>query len=143
MGHQVAFIYFNKSNLESNHRSIEQLLEMFRKYNVRCEDDPENTCYSRLTLNKSFDGFRKGSELLLLEGERSRVRSAARVFNQDFTAEEAEKWGIIRPALTRAEENLIYNRMKIVFWEWFPWLTEEAIQDGTITEEELHLKSAI
>lgn len=81
--------------------------------------------------------------MLLLEGERSRLHTNGRVFNQDYTVEEAEKWGVSRPVLTKEEENLIYNRMKVVFWEYLPEFSKESVDAGLITEEMLHLKPLV
>lgn len=134
MGHQIAFIYTHKTNPTKNNENIEKIIDIFKKYNIRCENDPCCTCYSTITLPKNYytaaGTFKKGTTLLFLEGDRSRVRSNGRVFDQDIPNP---------PQLTQDERQLLY-KTQIVFVDWVHAFLED-LEKGTITENRLYLNT--
>lgn len=94
MGYQESFIYTSKRDIKANHEHIEQILQMFKKHNIRCAGDMLASCECRLHFNEDVGEFKKGMEMLVICGERGPQRSPWLLFNGrpilTFTKEEQE-----------------------------------------------------
>lgn len=91
MGYQESFIYTSKLNTKANKEHLDQIIQMFKKYNVRCNDDMLASCVCRLRFNKAVGGFKKGMEMLVICGERGPQRSQHLLFDgRPLTEEEAK-----------------------------------------------------
>lgn len=121
-----------KLGRKKNNNDIEKIVDIFKKYNIRCENDFVCTCYSTITLPKTYHTeagtFKKGTTLLFLEGDRHAVRNAYNLFDMDQPE---------RPLLT-AEELKMVCRTKIVFVDWVYEFLED-LKNGKIIENRLYL----
>ena len=146
MGYQESFIFTNHYDVEKNNKDIEEILKIFKKYDVRCADDALASCTHKLHFNENVSGraggfkdikmtFPKGMEMLVVCGERSTQRDVFELFAPDF------------PQLTnkeiseRTDEELeLIQRVRICFIENLRFVCE-AEKTDKITVEELNLNS--
>ena len=133
MGYQESFIHTTCSNVERNNEDIQKYIELFKKYDVRCEGDWLASCITKLHFNKTVNKFKKGMDVLVISGERQAQRSANRLFDIDYELDED-----MIPKYTKEELKLI-RRARITFIEEaFDVL--EAEKDGhSIDIEEISL----
>ena len=125
MGYQESFIYTSKSNIKANHEHIEQILQMFQKYNIRCADDDIASCVCRLYFNENVGEFKKGMEMLVTAGERGAQCSPYLLFDGR--------------AIQTKEEMKIISKIHIDFIE-SRWDICKAERTEAITVEQLDLK---
>lgn len=111
MGYQESFIHTNCSDIKQNNEDINKYIEMFKKYDIRCEGDDLASCVVKLHLNRDINIYKKGMDILVISGERQAQRSAYRLFDID---EEYDKDMI--PKYTEEELKLI-KKAKITFIE--------------------------
>lgn len=133
MGYQESFIHTNCSDVKQNNEDINKYIEIFKKYDVRCEGDDLASCVVKLHFNRDINIYKKGMDILVISGERQAQRSAYRLFDID---DEYDKDMI--PKYTEEELKLI-KKAKITFIEnAFDVLDAE--EDGhSIDVEELSL----
>ena len=111
MGYQESFIHTTCSNVERNNEDIEKYIELFKKYDVRCEGDWLASCITKLHFNKTVNKYKKGMDVLVISGERQAQRSADRLFDIDYELDED-----MIPKYTKEELKLI-RRARITFIE--------------------------
>ena len=56
---------------------------MFKKYDMRCEDDKYARCYAKITLKKDIEGFKKGTQFLYMYGDRFAQKNIEGIYNID------------------------------------------------------------
>lgn len=133
MGYQESFVHTTCSNIEQNNSDIEKYIEMFKKYDVRCEKDMLASCVVKLHFNRDVGKYKKGMDILVISGERQAQRSCYDLFDVEYNYGEK-----MAPKYTNEEYKLI-ERAKITFIEeQFDVLDAE--EDGySIDIEELNL----
>lgn len=104
MGYQESCIYTDNSS------DIKKIIDMFKKYDMRCEDDKYARCYAKITLKKDIEGFKKGTQFLYMYGDRFAQKNIEGIYNID-KEEDFKKYS--------SEELDIINRTKVVFKEEF------------------------
>ena len=127
MGYQESFVYASKHNIKANHEHINAILQMFKKYNIRCANDMIASCVCRIHFNEAVGGFKKGMEMLVVTGERDPQRSPFLLFD-----------GRQIPTFTK-EEQAIISKIHIDFIE-SRWDICEAERTPAITVEHLNLQ---
>ena len=111
MGYQESFIHTTCSNVERNNEDIKKYIELFKKYDVRCEGDWLASCIMKLHFNRNINKYKKGMDVLVVCGERQAQRSANRLFDIDYELDED-----MIPKYTKDELKLI-RRARITFIE--------------------------
>lgn len=115
MGSQTSFIYTNRNS------DIDKIIALLKKYNIRTADDDVCSCNAKVTLNKqirstvdeiwgtigSNQTFRKGKQLLVIDGERYYQRNIENMFEIDNIE------------YTDKELDLIY-KIDIIFADYMP-----------------------
>lgn len=134
MGYQESFIHTTCSNVEKNNSDIARYIEMFKKYDVRCEGDWLASCVCKLHFNKTVSKYKKGMDVLVIAGERQAQRWSGRLFDCDSEYEEKD----MRPQYTDEELKLI-GRAKITFIEEEFGVLEAEKDESYITVEKLSL----
>ena len=134
MGYQESFIHTTCSNVERNNSDIARYIEMFKKYDVRCEGDWLASCVCKLHFNKTVSKYKKGMDVLVIAGERQAQRWSGRLFDCDSEYEEKD----MRPQYTDEELKLI-GRAKITFIEEEWGVLEAEKDESLITVEKLNL----
>ena len=128
MGYQESFLYTSTLNLASNHKDIERILEIFRKYRIRCASDALAECVCRLHFNKAVPPFRKGMEMLVICGERSVQRSNRTLFSRDYATENNVNFSKDELRIMKKVKILfIENAMQICDAEKTPMITVEKV----------------
>lgn len=125
MGYQESFIFTSKTNIKKNKENLDQIIQMFKSYNVRCDDDMLASCVCRLHFNEKVEGFKPGMEMLVICGERGPQRSPHLLFDG-------------RP-LTDKEAKIV-SKIQIEFIEGHRDILEAERTDA-ITVEQLSLKA--
>lgn len=148
MGNQKSYVYTNACNAEENSKDIERILDLFRKYNVRCAGDNFATCTHKLRFNEElidngilFDDdqmyFPKGMEMLVIYGMRTAQRSIERLFDGSWYANENEDksaWSKMTEEEKEFASNIVINYAENLQF------VGQAETDGKITVEKLDLK---
>jgi len=115
MGSQTSFIYTNRNS------DIDKIIALLKKYNIRTADDDVCSCNAKVTLNKQIRStvdevwgtvgsnqiFRKGKQLLVIDGERYYQRDIENMFEMDNIE------------YTDKELDLIY-KIDIIFADYMP-----------------------
>lgn len=110
MGYQESFIHTVYSNVERNNKDINDILEIFKKYDVRCDGDDIAECVEKLRFKKNIDNYKKGMEILWISGDRQAQRGNFELFDLYFD----EKINSDGNNYTKEEMKLI-NRVKLRF----------------------------
>ena len=99
MGYQESIIYTSKADVERNNRDIRNIIEIFKKYDVRCSGDDTGTCIGYYHLEEQIFDYAKGLDMLAVVGDRSCQKDCYRLFdigrwksrsNPSYTDEEKE-----------------------------------------------------
>lgn len=123
MGYQESFIHTTCSNIERNNEDIKKYIEIFKKYDVRCEGDFLASCIMKLHFNRNVNKYKKGMDVLVISGERNAQRNANRLFDIGYEFDED-----MIPNYTKEELKLI-RRARITFIE-YAFDVLEAEEDG-------------
>lgn len=100
MGYQESYIS------TKNNKDLEKILDIFKKYNIRCEKDLFASCVAKITLKKDISSigdnaksFKEGKEFLYICGDRSAQRRNSDLFDiesdSDYQAFSLEEKRII------------------------------------------------
>ncbi|MBQ8998177.1 MAG: hypothetical protein IJ086_05740 [Clostridium sp.] len=111
MGYQESFIHTTCSNVERNNSDIVKYIEMFKKYDVRCQGDTLARCVCKLHFNKTVSKYKKGMDVLVVCGERQAQRWAERLFDCD------SEYRFDKTSEYTKEELKLIKRAKITFIE--------------------------
>ena len=128
MGYQESFVYTSTLNMASNHKDIERILEIFRKYHIRCASDALAECVCRLHFNKAVPAFQKGMEMLVICGERSVQRSYKTLFSRDYATANNVNFSKDKLRIMKMVKILfIENALQICDTEKIPMITVEKV----------------
>lgn len=109
MGYQESYVHTTCSNVERNNEDIKRFIEIFKKYDVRCERDWLASCIMKLHFNKNIGKYKKGMDILVISGERQAQIDANMLFDIDYRYNEDKV-----PQYTKEELKLI-KRARITF----------------------------
>ena len=110
MGYQESYIKAKNNNLES-------VLDIFKKYNIRCENDFFASCVAKITIQKNLYSVEhnkflaKGEEYLYISGDRSVQRDNICLFDIE-SKEDYESFSV--------EEREIIDNIDIIYTEYIP-----------------------
>ena len=134
MGHQESYVYTNRStNIERNNEDIKKIIEIFKKYDIRCEGDWVCDCCGIVHIKKNIGLFKKGMDLLYVAGDRQAMRDCFRLFDIYFngTGRSADEF--------TPEEIKLMKRVKFAFIENVFYLIEAEKDKDILEFEELKL----
>lgn len=107
-----------------DNKDMDKILNIFKKCNIRCFNDKEASCISKITLKKDIQhedySFEKGKEFLYISGERFTQKSLSNLFKLDDK--------MVNKLLSKEELNLI-STIDIIFAESLP--TEDIFNNKT------------
>lgn len=127
MGYQESYLHTTTSNIERNNEDIQKVLEIFKKYDIRCLGDDMATCYLKVHCKKNCGKYKKGMDVLFIVGDRTAQRCNRYVFNI-FEPEDAE--------IFTKEELKIIDRVKITFYDDILYMSQyEQNKDATEVTE--------
>lgn len=81
MGYQESIIHTNLKNVKKNNEEIDRILELFQKYDCRCQDDLFASCTHKLHFTEDIGKYKAGMDVLVVCGERFAQRSNHRLFD--------------------------------------------------------------
>lgn len=151
MEYQETFLFTSDSDLKQNKKDIEQIIQLFKKYHVRCADDKEAACTRRLHFNEDVTGnsqfnpmhsiaFKKGMEMLVLCGDKKTLSTPLALFDGEWwnwaSANDGETLAWDRMTPTEQE---IATRIQLIDVSKLSFVSDEKNKDKISVERlELH-----
>lgn len=108
MGYQESYLHTTTTDVARNNEDIQKVLEIFKKYDIRCLGDDIATCYLKIHCKKNCGKFKKGMDVLFIAGDRTAQYHSVYAFNI-FEPEDRNKF-------TEDELKVIY-RVKISYYD--------------------------